>query len=304
MDGGYVARPLSVGEIFDRALTVYVKNWRSFTLVAVIMSLPATWITYVTAVAKGQNISAAGPTKTAPTLDQLLTMMFGTANQHDLVLLWISIGVSILVTVIVYPAFLRGLRGVYESREISFSELLAPGLHHFGRLLGVLGLWLLLLLSAGIASVIVFAAVGFVAGLLGTLGVGIAIALGLCVAVAMVVVAIGVGTAFDWSLFIATDEDKTAVAAIQEGLGRAMRRGRFWRTVGVTLALAVLNLVVGFALNAAISSLFLWTKSALLYTVLDYVISLPFYAFSGLVIATYFLDSRLRDAATTPRPAS
>jgi len=130
----------------------------------------------------------------------------------------------------------------------------------------------------------------------------IALVFAVSVTIAVAVIAIGLGMAFDWSLFIATDEDRTAVAAVREGISRAMRRGRFWRTIGITLALAALELIVGFVINVAVSSVFVWAKSALLYTALMYVFSLPFYAYSGLVVAIYFLDSRLRDTALASQP--
>lgn len=288
-------RPLSVGEIFDRALTAYLRDWPRFSVLALLLSLPGSVVSYAVSSAALQNFGAPGPRGTAPTLGQLESVMLGTPGHPNFQVLWISGLCSALLALVVYPAFLRGLKLGTERQASSLFEWLAPGLRLFRRLLLVCATWFVIALAGYFT---------FVSALSPVVILGpIALVLVLCVFVLALVMALALSTAFTWSLYIATDEDRHALASVRQALARSMRRDRFWRTTGIAAALVGLSLIIGEALEAAFSYAFFLTRSAWLYVFFSTLVSVPLVAYSALVVSVYFLDSRLRDSATEQQSA-
>jgi hypothetical protein len=290
-DAPAIARPLSVGEIFDRALTVYIRQWRQFTLLAVILVLPDAWFSYY----KESLAAATSGVTGSPTLPNMLAVFMAHAKSESDAILWGTIAVSSLVAVALYPAFLRGL---LAGRDIpSLARLVAPGFARFGRLLGVVALWAAVFAIVLVSIFIVLVPIILIAATSRNVPVIVGISIGFGVAFGLLA-AFLMGIPFSWSLFIAVDEDQHAFTAVRSAIARALNRRRFWRTLGIGTSLFALNIVLGFALRAIVAIVFLWTKSALLFALLNSLVSLPLLAFGALVNATYFLDARLRDSGT------
>jgi hypothetical protein len=282
---------MSVGEIFDRALTAYIRQWRQYTLLAAILAQPSAWFDYYQESIVATSSGATG--SPAPVLSQLWNVFGGDPHRESFAIVWGTMAASSLVAVALYPAFLRGLIAGRDTP--SLASLVAPGFARFGRLLGVVGVWAAVFAIALVSIFVVLIPIIFIAAtsrnapVIVGIGVGFGVAFGL-------VAAFLLSIPFSWSLFIAVDEDQRAFTAVRSALARALNRRRFWRTVGIAAALFALNLMLGFALRAPVAMVFLWTKSAVLFAFLSLLVSLPLLAFGTLVIATYFLDARLRDS--------
>lgn len=295
MDGPNVQHPLSVGEIFDRALTVYVRNWRTFSALAAIVGLGSVWSTYQTLAPEAEEITGSGAQRSI--LEQLRIVLFGGSKQQGLSasLFW-GLAVWALVTLIVYPAFLIALRAGTDGRSRTLVAWIAPGLRRITRLLALCGLWLLVGIGVITTSAFLIVVSGMI---LGRAGIGFAPFATILVLVMIFVGCSGLSVAVGWSTFVAIEEDKPARTAMNEAFFRAMRRGRYWRTTGIALALVILDVTIGYVLQIAAWMVFVWTKSALLASILHEVLDIPPNAYVILVTATYFLDARLRDSAAS-----
>ena len=287
---------MSIGEIFDRALTVYLKRWQPFSLLAALTMLPDTvfqFYKYLVVRATDFPTSAGAP---VPSLSWQLvwTIMGGEVRHQNFNYFWLTEGSFLVIVTFTNAAFIAGFLAVVRGEPVSAGSWLSQWLGKASRLLGISLVWIIVLAaflaSVGLLSVSITAG----AALLHTRqldGVAIALLLILLLVYALV------GAPFAFSPFIATLEDVPAVKSVRSAIARTLGR-RFWRTVAINLGLALLAYSLFYAEDALGALLFYWSRSPELATALHAVLRLPVFAFNALVMCAYYYDTRLRESMT------
>jgi hypothetical protein len=296
-----VERPLSVGEIFDRALTMYVKHWLPFSVLALLIHVPSALLELHQSLRMAQHPPAWD--SHTPLLSRIAHLIAVTFNSKpdpkELQLAWITLCVTWLVVALVYPAYLTGIVNLARGGSGAVRDWLAASVRRAGRLLGVLLLWIPTYALAAVAIMIIAIPFMMVAIFSGVAPNVLGVWFGGVVAVAFFVTVRAISVPFGWSLFIAAGEDEPAFTALRMALSRSLQRGRFWRTIGVAGALAVLKIFEDYILRASLTGLLLWAKAMVLFAPLMTLLAIPFSAFGALIIVIYYLDARARDTRAT-----
>jgi hypothetical protein len=286
---GYL-RPMNVGEILDRAVTLYVRNFVPLTIVALIVVVP---------MAIAQYAGTAGDT----TYQQLLQQIQhpGTTPKSQTPQLPWQFVAFVILALTLTPfgtvAMAAATARVYRGEPADFRDAYRIALRHW------LSILLMVVLQIAIIFVVAFAG-----------GMGIGIASVLSVVLLRTVAPLGVIAAiFTFVLVLAWFwiflicylacafafnaigiEDVSFGRAVAFGFGRIFNRFEIGRATLIVLALVAAYigmLIVGMMLAATLLSL---AHVPALYAIAEGLVSLLATAFFGILIAVYYFDVRVR----------
>ena len=293
-------RPLSLGEMLDRAFHIYFKHIVAFTAIVAVVFIPSLLISYFQS--RGliefyinlfqQSLhSPSSP----PDMSKLQSYMPSDT--------WIFIqyGLLILGFPFAYGAVVAAVSKAYLGLPISFKESYRYALRRWLSILILIVLWIIAGFVAALAMIVGFAiffailipasAVLMKGGaLLGILlsiltivimlaAIGLAIMLYLTAAISFIAVVI---------------ENIDPVTAFGSSFPRVFGRQQFWRGFALALALMGINLgasLVGAGGGALLAYAF---KSPALYLILAGTTSLFFGPFAVVAAAIYYYDIRIR----------
>jgi len=309
-------RPLGFGEIFDRAVTLYIRNIVPFVAIVMVLVLPLSLFTYVV-----DRISQPEydmwwriiqhPTHAPPT--QLPN--FFTSPLYD-----VSLIATVLFAFIAWPFALNavavGVARLYGGRPVEFRACYSSVLHRWPQILGMLGFELLIFLGWYVVTLVVAIIVVLVAAAMGALSPALAAVFGvLAVFIVLLVMLPLLGpliVALSFGMYAIVIEGRGTVESLYLGFGRVFNRAEFWRALLFALAtMAVLfgaSLIFsGIAFIAAV--LHLPGLETLVQSVPNAIIS----PFGVVLLSVYYFDVRIRregfdleaalDRLTAPQPA-
>jgi hypothetical protein len=280
-------RPLGIGEIFDRAVTIYVKNFVLFTLIMLTMLAPVgvvrIWLMPDPTTFLGKISSKS------PGLPPEFWSWYGGILTVALVVL--------ILTPFVTNAVAMGVAALYSGKKPTYGQ-------SFG---SVLRRWLPLLGTAFVNFMMVIAIYIFGAIVLGIfIGIGIALvqaALPVAVLIFVLASALGIAyllfllvmiVAYSFSLFGSTIEGQGVIAAIGAGYSRVFNKGELKKAVLVALSFA--GVYLGLIILSAIVEFFLMfvAKSMPLTVAVGTAINAMFSSFTTILLAVYYYDVRTR----------
>jgi hypothetical protein len=279
---------LSTGEIFDRALTVYVKNWRPLSVLGLVLMLP-----YAAYDLGRSDITAApeaGPHGSAAPATQVLPAIWRVMEgppHPDMLRVLVTVGVASLIAAILCPAFVFGVNAGADNRMGALAEWLTPGLKRVPRVVGVLGLWIAGLIAFAAGAFLLSIPVLLVAAAAQSPTFVVIATYGIFLPVALLAAIIALVSG-PCSLYVAVAEDKAAFEAFKGGLRQTLGRGRFWKTAGIGLALVALTEIFGLVLGAAATGFSLWTRSPMLFAAGHLAVRVPLETYAWLVTAAYY----------------
>jgi hypothetical protein len=284
-------RSLTVGEIFDRATTMYVRNFSVFTLIVLTLLAPSAILRYLVL---GNN--------TAGTLKQVIDAMEQPNLPHpglaSAAPAAAGVFIILLITLFLAPfvnnAVAVGVAMLYHGETphyaLAFRRVLARG----WALLGTILLCFLLLVGIYLAFVLflVFAA-ALGAAIFGVAGIAgfVVVILGAIVMIAAMVLAV---LACVFALYATTLEGENAGRAIPQAFGRIFNRREFGKAVLMTLAYLALELIA-VMVTGGISY---FVESVLRSTALDLtfatIAGAMLNAYVTTLLAVYYFDVRTR----------
>jgi len=241
-------RPMSTGELLDRAFALYKRNFLLF--VAIATPAPAIYLVF-------QLISSAG-TEIRPVGGLTPRTAFNSsAIAEVLVVAFIGVLVYMLGLAITHAATIRAVSAVHLGRTTTAGEAYAGLKGRYGRILGVFvsvairvfGGSMLLYLAAVLVAVAAVAA----ASALGTLATVIGVIVGLAAVVGGVVLAISLFVRYSLAVQACIVEDIPVKQSLQRSIFLA--KGDRNRILTVYTLFVVLNLVVALTLGFAIGAL-------------------------------------------------
>ncbi|MGZ3548546.1 MAG: hypothetical protein ACXWNZ_09540 [Vulcanimicrobiaceae bacterium] len=284
-------RPLGLGEIFDRAVTLYVRNFAAFSVIALFLLAPLCIAQYF--VLNDQQTA----------MDAILRQMqhpksgAPPAFPFSPSFFWLLI-VSALLTPFANVATAIGVAQLYGRERVDWRRCYAGALRRWSSILAVLFAQICIAAGAAVIGVFAIAISTGVSVLLFQSGVP---ATGVIFAFVTAALALA-WLAFFFMLYLCAMfmfdavaiEGATVGQAIGSGFARIFNRAQFWKGLLVGLSVFAVQLGVIIVASLLIGLLELSLKSHVVDTIAQGVVSLLSTTFLAILIAIYYYDVRVR----------
>jgi|HubBroStandDraft_4_1064222.scaffolds.fasta_scaffold80569_2 hypothetical protein len=293
-------RPLGFGEIFDRAVTLYIRNFVPFAAIVMVLILPSAVLQYLIDRASQPEFAALIRIVQHP--EAARTQPMPSAFNSPLFV--VVFAALLLLTYVIWPFALNavavGVARLYRNRPVEFAACYEVVLRRWRQILGLVAIDFIVLLGWYVAAVIVvvilavaisaFATIspqfvflfGFVVGIVGIIA--------LLPSVAPLIVAL------TFAMYAVVIEERGAIESLVLGFVRVFNRKEFWRAVLFSLAAGAV-VVAG---SSVFSLLGMFAAFAHLPSVEAIVESLGraiVAPFGVVLLAIYYFDVRIRREA-------
>jgi hypothetical protein len=287
-------RPLSIGEIFDRTVTLYVRYFGLFTLIMMVVILPLTVASYFSTYGSGeyqQVLQQATHPSSTPS-----PIVFARLMQFESILMLVLL-LQLLLLPFANTATASGVADLYRSQRPTWRQSYAAALRRWPAILGAELMTILIIGAAVVTGAFAFGAI-FAAGLFVVRGSTAAIIVfGVLIAVFMIawLLSLALCVFAMGFAFISIVVEKAAVfPAITSGFARIFNRRELGRAVLVFLALTAISIGLYIVLGIVAVLAQAMTHSLVLYGILTAPISLVSSTFTALLFAVYYFDVRVR----------
>lgn len=281
-----------MGEILDRAVTVFVRNVWLFIAIAAILYVPLS-ITQLTvgdfwgwyAQMMAQTLSGGAPA-TVP--QELLNRLGGFET--------IQLALLVVLAPLVNAAGLYAAGRLLLGEPAPFAQALRFAVRRWPRVFGLLVLWIFAAVGIFFAFVL---GMTFTAVLLAQIHVAaIVVIFGLVAFACLLLVMITAFMSMCVAMATLVAEDEGPVGAFRLGMERVLSRNFFWRSV--LLGLILIAIGFGFSLVSAMAGFFLLsiTKWTWPMIAISGAASLLQFGFLSAVLMTYYYDVRARSEGT------
>jgi len=234
-------RPLGFGEIFDRAVTLYIRNFIPIAGIVSVVIVPIAVLQYFLDLASVpqwdqmmQILTHPGKTPPAPPVVPAIFTEPSTAALF---------GVLLLIVWAVWPFALNactvGVARLYRGRSVDFEACYRASLRPWPAVLGLLVLeaailvaWYLLFVVSIVLAVLLTVAVA-------QASVGLAVVLGMLTALfalALLLLLAPLIVAYTFAMNAVVIEERSVFAALGLGFARVFNRQEFWRALLFAIA--------------------------------------------------------------------
>jgi hypothetical protein len=293
-------RPLGFGEIFDRAVTLYIRNFVPFAAIVAVLIVPLAILQFVL------NLSSQ------PEFDAMVRAFQhpGQASTERIPTIFDSpvavgvLAVTLLLAYVMGPfamnAVAVGVARVYRSRPVEFRACYEAVLNRWPQILGMIGIEFLVVL--GLYITVVFVAVGiiFVAAALGAALPAMALVFGVTAVLVVVVVMLPLLAplivALAFAMYAAVIEERPVFASLLLGFSRVFNRAEFWRALLFSIAALAITLGAS-TMFSMFGLLAAFVHLPVVETVIQTVPSFVITPFSAVLLAIYYFDVRIRHEA-------
>lgn len=284
-------RPLSLGEIFDRAVTLYVRNFVLFTLIALVVVVPMAIVQYFGGLHESATFAqilaqVQHPGKLPPAAQTTADTGFAFG----------TIAMAVLLGAFAVVAIAAAIGQLYHGERVEWTACYARALRRAGAII------LTLLCEFAVFAVVIFTG-AFALGLAmvaAVFAVRSSVPLGIVAFAALALIAIvwlaGMllcYLAFAFALNALGIEGAGFGAAIGRGFSRIFNRSELLRATLICLALMAIYLGLS-AVSVSLAAVLELMKLHLLYVIVSALISLVSTSFLGILLVVYYFDVRVR----------
>lgn len=284
-------RPLGVGEIFDRAVTLYVRNFAPFAIIAAFITIPSAAFKFWLARAEmssWQNmidvLSGKSPNTAAITP--------GAIGGY-----YAAAAIQIVLMAFMYVAVAAIVGQLYERRAANWREAGAMVLRRFGTVLGSALGQILSLIVYVIACSTGFFFLAFMSAMLLRVNVPLGIAAIVVTALLGLAMFCGGLLCYLWTAFIFDAVGVERLRFVQAGAvswERILNRRELWKALLIALAIVAVQIGIMVVLMAAASLVVGVFKTALLLPIIESIVQAVSGSFLGVLVAVYYFDVRIR----------
>jgi hypothetical protein len=285
-------RPLDLGDIFDRAISLYARHFRAFVGIALVAIVPLALVQYVALRLEGPQLDALIAVWQHP--ERLGTGHFPTIfdSPATIAMTVVSVIVGYLVMAFAVCAVAVATSDVYRNEPIDVGGAFRAALARWPAILGVLGTALGVLVLCYVVTILVVTIPLIVGVMLSPVLVFIVPIIGL-VAIAAIFLALAlilVTGAF--AFFSVVVEGRGAGGSIRLAASRIFTRPQFGRALLCSISAgAVMIVPAGLVDTLAFLGLGRWPAA---YVALDSIVRCAILPFSALILAVYYFDVRVR----------
>lgn len=302
-----VLRPLGVGEIIDRALTLYVRNVVLFTAtVLVVIFIPLGAAQYLLFADQGSQIQALIHVFQHPGVPLPPSAAWPFAATATLPAL--VVGIAMLVAAAFLAPFANNavavnVASLYAGRRPSIGASLAVVFARWVPLVGLILLEILIVVAAYIALTLLLVGIVFgiiaasiaVAGVARSVLIAVLVALvSLALAVTFVALALLFVIALAFAGYAVVIEKKGATAALGSGFGRVFNRKEWGKAAVIGLVAILLSLGVSGVSAAGGLALAFVPGSHVLETIWNTLVAAVSASVQTVFYAVYYYDVRIR----------
>ncbi|HXW51270.1 MAG TPA: hypothetical protein VEJ41_04710 [Candidatus Acidoferrales bacterium] len=291
-------RPLPLGELLDRAFTLYFRHIIAFSALLGVVLLPSLLVSYLqTRNILDFYISTMQKVITSPNSPPDLSGLSSLAPSDLLTVLNLLLGV--VVVPLSYGAVVIGVSRAYVGLPVTFADCYRPALRRWFAVVMLVLLWAVFVFFAVIGIVIVAAIIGASIGALGAaLGSSV---IGVVLAILFLVV---FAAAFGFTIMLYLTSAVSFISVVLENLdppravGEAFSRvfggKRFWRSFLLAVAIAGIYFGAFLVIAGGGALLAYLLKSPAIYVIFLGLMQLFFVPFAVVTAAVYYYDIRIR----------
>jgi hypothetical protein len=292
-------RPLGFGEIFDRAVTLYVRNLVPFATIVVVFVLPISILQYLLDLGAQPEFSA---------IVQILRHPARAQTQHiptifespGLIAVFIAI---LFFTYLLWPFALNavavGVAALYRNRPVVFRTCYEIVLRRWLQIVGLILLDLVVALVWYVATVLLVVVLVVVAILLGKVSAAPTLWFwfGFTGAILVFIVSIPLlaplYVALTFSMYSVVIEERGVLESLSLGFARIFNRAEFWRALLFAVAAAA-TLFGGSAMFGVLSIAAAFAHLPALQAIIDGLARAVITPFAVVLLAVYYFDVRIR----------
>jgi len=296
-------RPLGLGEILDRAVTLCVRHFVVFALIWVVFVLPLVICQFLGTEdqskifgALADVLKSANSGKTSDS-NTILSAMQGKPVLNG----WTGAYFFMLLFVAPLPsgAMIAAAGALYRGERVDFSSAYRTGFARYFHLLAYNVMWI-------VSALILYVAVIFIAVIIGlafaafattlkVVGVAIAVVLGIVLFLLVVAFALVVSIAYEIGVFTCVLERRSFVDAFASGIQRVF--GGIGLRRSLLVGLAFLAIVFGIWIVVGMGQAILYglVRSHILGTAFSAVMSLVTAGFTTAFMTIFYFDLRVRE---------
>lgn len=288
-------RPLGFGEIFDRAITLYVRNFWRFLAIVLVLIVPLAVVQFVLDSSQAMQLNEMIRVLTHPNAPQpVLTNLFSSPAEIG------AIAAVALIYYALWPfvfvAVAIGVARIYRGRSVEFAVCYRSVMPRWGAILLTQLIAVAVFVAWYVAFFIVLVAAGVITVLLGqaaiVLGI-VAFVMVLVVALAFLLTLALVFVALAFAMNAVVIENAGPMAAIASGFGRVFTGGELPRALLFSLA-AFAVIFGGSLVISAVAMLALLLHAVAVEVIVSALLRAAIAPFSIVLIAVYYFDVRIR----------
>lgn len=286
---------MGFGEIFDRAITLYVRNFWPFLAIVLVLIVPLAVIQFFLDSSQAVQIDQAirilaHPNATPPTFANMFS------SPGELVAIAAVLVLYVTLWPFVFVAVAIGVARLYRGRPVEFGACYRSVMPHWGAIL----LTQLVAIVVFIAWYAAFFVVLVAAGVLVVLLAQAAIVLGIVAFVAVLLVALAfvlalalVFVALAFAMNAVVIENAGPMAAVGSGFKRVFTGKELPRALVFAIS-AVAVIFGGSLVVSAVALLALFAHAVAVEVILSALLRAAIAPFSIVLIAVYYFDVRIR----------
>ena len=290
-------RPLGFGEIFDRAITLYIRNFLPFAGIVAVVIVPLALLQYFVDAASVPQWDEMMKVFTHPDQAPKTPVMPSFLSSPGAAAAFLAL---IAVVWLLWPFALNactvGVARIYRGRPVDFSACYRASLSRWPSVIGLLIVELGVLLAwyfgfivvtmLSVLLAVVFARVSVVLGVFSGF-----VAFILIVAALVTVAPLIVALTFAMNAIVI--EERPVFAAIGLGFSRVFNRREFWRAILFSIAAGAIMFGASTLISVLVVFAMIWHLVAL-EVVLSSIFRAAVTPFSVVLLAIYYFDVRIR----------
>jgi hypothetical protein len=293
-------RPLGFGEIFDRAVTLYVRNFVPFAAIVMVLIVPSALLQYL--------IDRASQ----PQFNALLQILVhpGSAPTQNIPTAFTSpalVGVLIallVLTYVIWPFSLNavavGVARLYRNRPVDFSVCYEVVLRRWGQILGVIVVDVVVLLGWYFAVLLLVLAVVFLVAALGAISSQLIFWFGFAAGIIGFTVLLPtlapLVVALTFAMYSVVIEERGVIESVSLGFARVFNRQEFWRALLFSIAAGAL-ILAGSTVFSFIGLFAAFAHLPSLEAIIESLGRAVVTPFGVVLLAIYYFDVRIRREA-------
>ncbi len=293
-------RPLGFGEIFDRAVTLYIRNFIPFAAIVAVMIVPLAILQYLLDVSSQPQFDAVVRILTHPHSFPTAPVP-STFSSPGMVAVFVAM---LLLTYAVWPFALNavavGVARLYRGRPVEFRVCYEIVLRHWLRIIAMIGFDVLIFIGWYLAVIAVIVLLVFAIGAFGAvipgLGFWFGFAFGFLGVIALLPSLGPLVVAMTFAMYAVVIEERPVAESLYVGFARVFNRAEFWRAVLFSLAVGAVMLG-GSAMFGFIALVAGFFHLPLLQATIESLARAVITPFAVVLLAVYYFDVRIRREA-------
>jgi len=309
-------RPLGFGEIFDRAVTLYVRNFVPFAAIVGALIVPIAVVQYFYDVDSQPQLDAAVRVLMHPQAARTVPLPFEFGSPSAV----IALVALLLATYALWPFALNavavGVALVYRNATVGFRACYEIVLARWSQIIAMLFIELGVFVACYIACFVAAMPFAFmiagIAAFAPRFGLFVGVVFMTAGFFALVVGAAALGVALSFAMYATVIEERPPFESLTIAFDRIFNRREFWRAVLFSLAAAAIVLA-GSAMFGFIGLIAAFLHLPLVQAAVESIVNAIITPFGAVLLAVYYFDVRIRhegfdletslEHLTTPQPA-